>query len=375
MKRFLLFALAALFFGTTSANAQNYTYFTEYFDDGATAITGTTANAATTPTTATIKSGTWTTYYSFRAGSGCLPQDPAVTSAKQLRILGTGATTPGGLSSNPNGPNAYLITPTLPYGVNTITFKNLQTGGSIAVYTSTTNGASWTLAQSVTTLAAGCTADYTVTVNDAAVNKIKFQNETTSNQELDNITITSVNPILPVTIFNAKAYTKEAGVQIDWKVGAENNVAKYIVERAINSRDFAAVASVEAKGNSSYSAFDASPVAGVNYYRIKVLDNDGSFKYSAVLTVNITKTKAEVVVAPNPVKNGQLNLQIGGLEKGTYSLRMYNDLGQEVFVSQISTTGGSLSQLFTLPSTVKAGMYNLQLSGGEVKISKRVVVQ
>lgn len=193
---------------------------------------------------------------------------------------------------------------------------------------------------------------------------------------------TSANPFivanksaLPVNIFGVKAFTKETGVQVEWSVGTEYNVASYILERAINSRDFATVATVAAKGNSSYSAYDANPVAGVNYYRLKVLDKDGSFKYSTVLAVNISKTKAEVVVAPNPVKGGQLNLQIGGLEKGVYSVRLYNDLGQEVFNSQLSTTGGSLSQSFTLPSTVKAGMYNLQLSGGDVKISKRVVVQ
>jgi len=197
----------------------------------------------------------------------------------------------------------------------------------------------------------------------------------TANFTSSNPFIVANKSALPVTIFGIKAYAKESGVQLEWSVGTEENVASYIVEKAINARDFATVATVAAKNVSSYSTYDATPVAGVNYYRIKVLDKDGSFKYSSVLPVNISKTKAEIVIAPNPVKGGQLNLQIGGLEKGNYSLRLYNDLGQEVFNSQLSTTGGSLSQSFTLPSTVKAGMYNLQLTGGDVKISKRVIVQ
>lgn len=368
MKRNLLF-LGLLLACTVSVKAQNYTYFTEYFDDAnaTAAISGTSSTPTTGPTNAALSSGTWEVYYVYRAGGTCLTA-PSSSSGKSVRIVKTS------FSGLPAGTFSYAATPTLPYGVNTVGFRNAKTGGSINVYTSTNNGTSWTLAQTVAATSTACDT-FTVTINNASVNRVKFQNETTSDQDIDGVTITSVNPILPVTIFGAKAFTKENGVQLEWNVGIEDNVASYIIERAINSRDFAAITTVAARGNSNYAAFDANPVAGVNYYRIKTLDKDGSFKYSSILTVNISKAKAEVVVAPNPVKGGQLNLQIGGLEKGSYSLRLYNDLGQEVFSSQISTTGGSLSQSFTLPSNVKAGMYNLQLNGGEVKISKRVVIQ
>jgi hypothetical protein len=379
MKRKLHFLFSSLLLLSVSAGAQNYTYFTEYFDDGATAITGTTASAATTPTPATIKSGTWTTYYSFRAGSGCTPQDPAVSSAKQLRLLGTGATTPSGLQSNSNGPYSYLITPTLSNGVNVVSWKNLSTStsGATKIYTSIDNGTTWNFFQEVSTLSTSC-SDYSVTINNAAVNKIKFQNESTANQELDNITITSVTA-LPVTFSGVKVFAKEKGVQVEWTIATESNIKAYLVERSVNGREFSSVANVASKGNSSvsigYSFFDATPVAGTNFYRIKAIDNDGSVKYSSIVDVNISRTKSDVTVAPNPIRNNNMNVQLSDIAKGTYSLKVFNNVGQVVFTSHISTEGGSLTKSFKLPVTAKAGVYTLQVAGNDLNITKKIVIE
>jgi hypothetical protein len=381
MKRSFTLVISCLLVATLSASAQNYTYWTEYFDDGATAITGTTANAATTPTPATIKTGEWITYYSFRAGSGCAAyNDPAVTSAKYIRILGTGATTPAGLSSNVNGPNAYIVTPTLSSGVNTVTWRNnsTSTSGAVSVYYSTNNGGNWTLAATVPTVAtANCGELYSVTINNVAVNRIKFQNETTANQEIDNVTITSVTA-LPVTFSSSKAYIREAAIQVEWSVSTESNVRHYSIERSANGRDFSSVGIVESKGSSntltSYAWSDATPFNGANYYRVKALDKDGSSKFSGIMHVNISKGKVDLIVAPNPVKNNQLNLQFSDLTKGSYTLKVFNNTGQAVFTTQLSTQGGSLSRSLSLHG-VRPGVYNLQVSGIDMLLNKKIVIE
>ncbi len=380
MKRKLLSSLLLL---STTAFSQDYTYFTEYFDDQATAITGTQANAATTPTQAAIKTGTWTTYYSFRAGSGCASyNDPtAAPSPKFIRLLNTASSSPSGLSSNSNGPYAYIISPTLPFGVSQVTWRNNQTNtsGSVSVYSSTNDGASWTLVQTVPTVStASCGELYSVTItNGATVNKIKFQNETTSNQELDNITFFSVQN-LPVTFSSIKASQKGSTVQIDWSTATEVNVNNYVVERSIDGSSFSMVANVMSKGNStvlsSYTVIDALPLNGNNFYRIKAVDKDGKLSYTSIVKVNLGKSKVDMVVAPNPVKGGELNVQLSSLTKGTYLLKLYNTTGQEIFSKQVFTDGGSLTQTFSLPATVKPGIYNLQLNGNEIRLNKKVIV-
>ncbi|MBL0144774.1 MAG: T9SS type A sorting domain-containing protein [Chitinophagaceae bacterium] len=47
----------------------------------------------------------------------------------------------------------------------------------------------------------------------------------------------------------------------------------------------------------------ANPVNGFNYYRIKQIDNNGSFKYSVVVTILKKDNLLQTIVAPNPVKD------------------------------------------------------------------------
>jgi hypothetical protein len=184
---------------------------------------------------------------------------------------------------------------------------------------------------------------------------------------------------LPVNFSAAKAYSKEKGIQVDWSIATESNIRHYAVERSANGRDFSSVGIVESKGNSSttasYTWFDAVPFNGANYYRVRALDIDGSSKYTSIMQVNISKGKTDVVIAPNPVRNNQLNVLFSDLEKGTYTLKVFNNSGQVVFTTQVTTHGGSLSQSLTLPSSVRAGIYNLQVSGNETSINKRIAIE
>ena len=380
MKRiFTIFSMAIFALAANNVKAQT-TYFTEYFDDGATAITGTTASAATTPTTATIKTGEWTTYYSFRSGSGCAPNDPiAASSPKTLRILSTGASSPTPLlSTNPgsNGIYAYLITPALNFGVNTISWKyfGTSTGAKIKIYTSTNGGTAWTLFGSeIVGAGTGCD-NYSVTINNSAVNKIKFQNEVNTNYDIDNITITSTSTIVPVNFTSAKASLKNNGIIVEWNIANEVNVANYTIERSANGASFTTAGTVIATGTSKYSWFDAAPLSGNNFYRIKATDKDGSVKYTSILRVNTVTGSAAVNVAPNPVKGNKLTVQLSGVAKGNYTVSLYNNFGQQVYNKVITADGASTTQSLSLPASIIKGAYNLQVINADVKLNKKVII-
>lgn len=182
------------------------------------------------------------------------------------------------------------------------------------------------------------------------------------------------NAALPVSFYGVKAFSKDKGVQVEWLVSTEVNTAGYVIERSANGKDFSPISNVAAAGNTSYSVFDATPIAGVNYYRIKATDKDASLKFSSVVAVNILKNKAEIVVAPNPVKNN-FNLQFAGLEKGNYTVKLVNSVGQVVFTQQVNVDAAALSKSFTLPAGVKNGIYTIQIVGSDFNTSKRIVVE
>jgi hypothetical protein len=314
---------------------------------------------------------TWYGYgiYNANASNNCTN---AAGNNDHIRLAGTPA----------SGDSSFIVTPKANWaGIGQVHFQRARASKRYSFYktsdtlASTTN---WTFVAFLPAWAYTTCVDTFVTINDVNARRVKIAIQPSNDTDIDSLWATSATP-LPVSFINVQAFKKDAGVQVSWSSAQEVNSDKYVIEKSANGFEFSAVGTVPAKGNSSitvsYSWYDASPMAATNYYRIKAVDKDGSFRYSPIFKISTSNTKAEIAVAPNPVKGGQLNLQFSSLTKGNYSLKLYNNVGQMVFTSQLSTEGGSISQTFTLPSTVKSGIYNLQVTGGDVKLNKRVVVE
>src|SRR6185503_12053204 len=132
----------------------------------------------------------------------------------------------------------------------------------------------------------------------------------------------------------------------------------YTVERSVNSVNFSAIDEQSPRTNNnekeSYSADDASPSAGSNYYRIKVLEISGKVMYSKVMKVDIGRSAQGFTLYPNPVKGNQVSLSINN-KAGQYTIKVLNTSGQEVHSNRLTHQGGSLTQTVELPASVKPG--------------------
>ncbi len=87
------------------------------------------------------------------------------------------------------------------------------------------------------------------------------------------------------------------------------------VQHSLNAIDFTTLEKLIAKGNSTtashYNFTHANPTNGVNYYRLKMIDKDGKFSLSEIRKIDLSSKKNALVVYPNPVKNGILNIDLG----------------------------------------------------------------
>lgn len=87
---------------------------------------------------------------------------------------------------------------------------------------------------------------------------------------------------------------------------------------------------VESDGNSNalldYGFSDHHPAQGLNFYRLKQSDFDGSTSYSAVRSVHFALGKAAIHAYPNPVVS---HLYVNGIEAFEHAV-IYNIAGQEV---------------------------------------------
>ncbi len=185
------------------------------------------------------------------------------------------------------------------------------------------------------------------------------------------------NP-LPVIFANVKAYEKNNGVQIEWSNLTEKDVASYSVERSTNGADYSSIAQQLPTSNQNdkvdYSAFDANPAQGTNYYRIKAVETTGKIVYSKVLTVSLGSANKGLKVYPNPVRGNQVTISLSNIKRGQYTLRVINTAGQDIHRQVLNNQGSTLTQTIDLPS-IKAGVYNILIIGSDYRETKTFVVQ
>jgi hypothetical protein len=185
------------------------------------------------------------------------------------------------------------------------------------------------------------------------------------------------NNALPATFLNVTAAQKNAGLEVSWTTANETNMSNYEVEESTDGNNFIKATSVAANNatTNTYNWFDASIINGDNYYRIKAVEKNGTAKYSNVVKVKIGGKGAGFTVYPNPVKGGIISLQMSNVEKGVYTVKIFNNIGQELAAKIINHNGGSATQTIDLGKGLAKGNYNMQITNGTAIITKTVIVE
>jgi len=171
------------------------------------------------------------------------------------------------------------------------------------------------------------------------------------------------NFTLPVELieFSGKAVNKTTALK--WTSEAEVNLNVYELQKSRDGINFSAIAIAFAKGNqrNNYEYTDMHPFDGTNFYRLKMIDIDGTYTYSKVVIINFGDIKASyVTVAPNPVKTN-INLQMTALPQGAYTVEVTNSIGQVQLAKKINVT--QYNQKETIPCTagMNTGIYHLSI--------------
>lgn len=194
--------------------------------------------------------------------------------------------------------------------------------------------------------------------------EIKYDNGLTVNLLYDangnRITKTTSGGPLPVTSLTFNAQKSNNQVLLTWETSQEINSDKFEVEHSKEGSFFNSFATVKAVGNSStktkYSTIHCCPEEGVNYYRLKLIDRDGSIKYSEIRKV-VFETITVMSIYPNPTSgNPTLNIAFNQPFKYKGILCIYNSVGAKIY-SSIIPKGASLSQVNT--RGMASGNYNV----------------
>jgi len=118
----------------------------------------------------------------------------------------------------------------------------------------------------------------------------------------NNITL-SREATLPKQIINFTGQPGVNGIMLTWQVANQQDIRLYNVEYSTDGLSFTQIASVDAAGTTgtntlSYQYLHTHPVAGKNYYRLKMVNKDGTYTYSTVVEKNYGE--ALISAYPNP---------------------------------------------------------------------------
>ncbi len=185
--------------------------------------------------------------------------------------------------------------------------------------------------------------------------------------------ITTTGP-LSVNLGKFEATLQYEKILLTWITLSERNSKGFDVQRSNGNGNWTSLDFIGSKaenGNSNealnYNFVDQKPNTGMNFYRLKQIDFNGHFTYSATRMVQFS-ADGKIMVFPNPTSG---NVTISGMN-GDNQIIVTNAIGQEVMKT---VNKGEYSKLIDL-SHFAAGFYMISISNasGEVsnfKVSKQ----
>ena len=180
------------------------------------------------------------------------------------------------------------------------------------------------------------------------------------------------NP-LPITLLDFKATAASESVLLNWATASEENASHFEIESSPDATHFMTMGTVLAHGNSSqplvYSFTDKYPVDGTIYYRLKMVDIDGSYTYSPVRAVKYLQPR-QVNIWPNPASNTDVLIARPENFTGEIELIIFNMENQIIYSDKTS-----LDKITIPAGKLIMGNYTIMMkSGNEVIYGKLVII-
>ncbi len=172
--------------------------------------------------------------------------------------------------------------------------------------------------------------------------------------------------VLPVEWLGIEAKVQKDRITIGWSTSSETNSRHFIVQKSLDGKQWLPVGQVKAMGNSAvpsaYTLEDMAPLAGVQYYRIQLVDLDGSSSFSPTTMAVVERDKnTATILYPNPA-NGYLNVDFSSDSGMPVMFVIYNAQGQKV-ITRDETGGGHVTIDI---SSYAPGLYYIEIQSAGI---------
>jgi hypothetical protein len=178
--------------------------------------------------------------------------------------------------------------------------------------------------------------------------------------------VTTNSITLPAQIANLQASLKGNQALVQWNTLSETNTQQFVVEKSNNGATFNNIGAVKAMGtgNHAYQFIDNKINAGWNYYRLVIVDNNGSKQYSKTTAIYYGNANNQAQVFPTIVSD--VAYVRYPASKGTIQIINNNGaiVGQQVITNQLQAIS---------TSSLPAGSYIVKVIDGNNTTTVRII--
>jgi hypothetical protein len=181
------------------------------------------------------------------------------------------------------------------------------------------------------------------------------------------VTITVVSP-LPVEMGTFISSEQNNGLLLKWTTLGEKNNNYFELEHGSDAEHYSLMTKIAGHGTTnipqSYQYFDATPINGLNYYRLKQIDFDGRTTIAGTVIQkfgNLPNDKVEIYPNPN---NGTFRLKINCQTEGTTKISIVSLYGNTIYETSVFCTGESIINEIKIKKMAK-GMYYLLIKSND----------
>ncbi len=185
----------------------------------------------------------------------------------------------------------------------------------------------------------------------------------------------AANVPLPIDLKKFKALVTPTCIPLLWETANEYNFSGFEIQRSLNGKKFIHLSWIPGKGGqagSSYRYEDKDVQPGITYYyRLKIVDNDGSFEYSPVVSARLEGQNSSVKLYPNP-SAGQVTMEWYAIADETLSVEVFSETGRLMLNREFEVQKGNNPLKLDLQD-FPPGLYLLRATSAGTTFSGKIL--
>jgi hypothetical protein len=170
-----------------------------------------------------------------------------------------------------------------------------------------------------------------------------------------------VTSTLPVGLLSFEGTPENNSVKLLWSTSRETKSRYFEVQRSIDGYNYQTIAKINSTGNSAapqdYLYLDHQAGA-VNYYRLRLTDNDGKTSLSKTVLIKIAGLPQKIYVLTNPFDN-TIRLRLANQPQDHVNLQLF-DMSGKLLISKVFKNAGNLIELDAPAAYLSRGIYLLK---------------